>query len=182
MKKAGIILGIFFIVAALLVFFISTKISNKNEVKENNSTPIVSVDNENKKNNNDIQQSAVVEEQPTPQVVTQVETKVVEREVSSVKTIKDNDLSNLKSTHDVVTVISNKRILLIDENTSGSDKKTLTYCFDVLTPDNQSLVLFVTKSVYDNYKVQDRLKVSYDVYTNDSGIEFPLVSSVTSVD
>ena len=90
-------------------------------------------------------------------------------------------VTTLLKEEEVIAMISNKRIMLIDENPSGNDKKTLTYCFDVLTPDNSSLVLFVTKSVYDAYKVQDRLKVAYKVYVNDKGVQFPIVSLVTSV-
>ena len=57
----------------------------------------------------------------------------------------------------------------------------LTYCFDVLTPENESLILFVTNSVYTQYNVNDKLMVKYQVYQNDSGIKFPLVLSVSAV-
>jgi hypothetical protein len=71
--------------------------------------------------------------------------------------------------------------MMIDENTDSSEPKMLTYCFDVLTPENMKLTLFVTNVVYTQYNVGDMLKVNYQIYQNDKGIQFPLVLNVLSV-
>ena len=196
MKKVGIILGVFFIIVAVVIFLISSKVEET--PKTENGQPIEQVSTETttsdkKENvvtdkkkdtsNKETESSNPNNQQPVQQPVqqTQVVEKVVTKEISSVKTISENDLVNSKGSYEVIAYISNKRIMLIDENPSGSDKKTLSYCFDVLTPDNKTLVLFVTKSVYNNYNVQDKLKVNYEVFVNDIGIEFPIVSLVSEV-
>ena len=98
-----------------------------------------------------------------------------------VKTILEDGLGAPISEKEVIVYIANKRILLVDENVESTNPKMLTYRFDVLTPENESLILFVTNSVYTQYNVNDKLMVKYQVYQNDSGIKFPLVLSVSAV-
>ena len=194
MKKAGILIGLFFFVAAIVVFLLTNNAEESKKVDEvpTQQTQVVEQKQpeekvEENKNDKQVEKDKEVEKEenkePIQPVVQQpqVVEKVITKEVSSVMTISEGDLTTLLKEEEVIAMISNKRIMLIDENPSGNDKKTLTYCFDVLTPDNSSLVLFVTKSVYDAYKVQDRLKVAYKVYVNDKGVQFPIVSLVTSV-
>ena len=196
MKKVGIILGVFFIIVAVVIFMISSKVEDTPKTEDGQPIEQVSTETttgdkkENVVTDKDKGNSKVETEtqnpnnqQPVQQPVQQtpVVEKVVTKEVSAVKTISENDLVNPKGSYEVIAFISNKRIMLIDENPSGSDKKTLSYCFDVLTPDNKTLVLFVTKSVYNNYNVQDKLKVNYEVFVNDIGVEFPIVSLVSEV-
>lgn len=188
MKKAGILIGLFFFVAAIVVFLLTNNAEESKKVKENPTQQTQAVEQkqpeekkeENKKDKEVEKEKEVEPVQPIVQEPQVVE-KVITKEISSVMTISEGDLTTLLKEEEVIVMISNKRIMLIDENPGGNDKKTLTYCFDVLTPDNSSIVLFVTKSVYDTYKVQDRLKVAYKVYVNDKGVQFPIVSLVTSV-
>lgn len=200
MKKVGIILGVFFIIIAVVIFLITSKVEDTPKVDETQKVEQVGTENKTSdksktdnsqtdnsqtdksninKDNTEKTSDTPVTQQPIQQ--TQVVEKVVTKEVSAVKTISESDLVNSKGSYEVIAFISNKRILLIDENPSGKDKKTLSYCFDVLTPENDSLVLFVTKSVYASYKVQDKLKVNYEVFTNDIGVEFPIVSVVSDI-
>ena len=190
MKKVGILFGVLFIVAAIVVFFISSKAGSGEEVntetQQGTTQTQVGVTQENREDKKNEKNEAPVnnEQQPQQQVTapqTTVVEKVITKEISAVKTLSETDLINSKGSQEVIAFISNKRIMLIDENPDGTDKKTLTYCFDVLTPDNKSLVLFVTKTVYEAYKVEDKLKVNYEIFTNDLGVEFPIVSVVTDI-
>lgn len=183
MRKAGIILGVlFFVIAIVLFFFLSNVDKEKVNVNVDTNKNIT----ENIENKGDTPNSEVDVTETEPNEVTKpVETvveKVITKEISSIKTINDASLGESVSQLEVITVIANKRIILLDESPDTDNKKMLTYCFDVLTPNNTSLVLFVTKTVYDGYKIEDKLKVVYEVYKNDKGIEFPIVSSVSSVD
>lgn len=184
MKKAGLTVGItlsvIFIAIAVFIFIF---INREPKVEENqNQESIESVTSNKNVNQGAENTNSEVQEAPVAVQEPQVVEKVVTKEISGVKTISEGSLSNPSEIKDVITYISNKRILLIDEDTAGTGSKMLTYCFDVITPENKSLVLFVTKSVYDNYQTGDKLSVTYLTYTNDINVEFPIVLSVKSVD
>ena len=185
MKKAGIIVGLVFIIAAIVICLIAFRKPSEEVV---NNTEVIDTQN-NSTNNQNIENNQVVEPevtvpiqsepvvQPEPTVVE----KIITKEISGVKTISEGSLGMPISEKEVIVYISNKRILLVDENTESTNPKMLTYCFDVLTPENESLILFVTNSVYTQYNVNDKLMVKYQMYQNDNGIKFPLVLSVSAV-
>lgn len=194
MKKAGIVLGIFFIVIAILLCVFGLKFINKEESQEPNSGVTENISNS-EINQPSVEQQPVIEQSPAveqtpvveqPPVVEQSPTvdvveKVITKEVSGVMTIDETGLGEPISTKEVIVHITNKRIMMIDENTDSSEPKMLTYCFDVLTPESMKLTLFVTNVVYTQYNVGDMLKVNYQIYQNDKGIQFPLVLNVLSV-
>lgn len=183
MRKAGIILGVLFFIVAIVLFFFLSNV-DKEKANINVDKNITSVENKGDitKPGVDTKDNETDETSETPKPVETIVEKTITKEISSIKTINEGSLGVPVSQLEVITVISNKRVILLDESPDTDGKKMLTYCFDVLTPDNTSLVLFVTKTVYDGYKIEDKLKVVYDVYKNDKGVEFPIVSSVSSVD
>lgn len=198
MKKAGFIIGIMFFIVAILLCVFGLKMINKEEVPEVPNTEVVDNTQQsqqtqqpqvqpNGEGNQQVQQpteqpNQQQTQQPTQQQgTTTVVEKVVTKEVSGVMTIDENSLGTPIATKDVIVRIINKRVMMIDEDTDSKNPKMLTYCFDVLTPDNMQLTLFVTYSVYTLYNVADMLQVSYQIYTNDNGIQFPLVLNVTTV-
>lgn len=195
MKKAGIIIGVVFIIVAIIILVVGNKITMKtDEEVTNTSIEQKLVENEEKEikdenktenkteNKEEVEVDKPIVEQNIQPVVKEVVTQVVDKDNTSVKTINANALNNPSETKEVIAVISNKRILLIDEQVDAMDRKMLTYVFDVMTPDNSKMVVFVTKSVYDSYNVNDRLKVNFVTYKNDVGVEFPLVNYVSSVE
>lgn len=197
MKKAGIILGsLAFIIAIVLCIFVlknpnkdnnnnpdgssvNSNISDTNNPNENQNQP-VNNGNQNQGQNNQDQNIPPINTQPANTEPTVIE-KTVIKEISGVKTIEDSSLGNPVSEKSVVVRIINKRILLVDENTESMHPKMLTCCFDVLTPENNQIILFITQSVYNAYNINDLLTVKYNIYTNDKGIQFPLVIEVTGV-
>ncbi len=192
MRKAGIILGIVFIIVAIVVLIIGNKVTmDKGNVSENPVVEQEEIKNEDKKGNitDDNEKKEEKEEENKPvleqnlqPVVKEVVTQVIDKDNTSVKTINSTALGDSSEIKEVISVISNKRILLIDEQIDAKDRKMLTYVFDVMTPDNSKMVVFVTKSVYDTFNVNDRLKVNYVTYKNDIGVEFPLVNFVSAVE
>ena len=203
MKKAGFIIGIMFFIIAILLCVFGLKMINKEKVPEVPNTEVVDTTQQgqqtqqpqvqeqpNNEGNQQSQQSQQPTQQPNQQTqqqptqqqgTTTVVEKVITKEVSGVMTIDENSLGEPIATKDVIVRIINKRVMMIDEDTDSKNPKMLTYCFDVLTPDNMQLTLFVTHSVYTLYNVADMLQVSYQIYTNDNGIQFPLVLNVTTV-
>lgn len=189
MKKAGIIIGVLFFIVAILLCVFGLKMIEKDGTAETPNTEVVDTQQGQVVETPPVQeqqqpvQQEPVQQQPTQQQqgTTTVVEKVITKEISGVKTIDENALGEPIATKDVIVRIINKRVMLIDENTDSKDPKMLTYCFDVLTPDNMQLTLFVTQSVYTVYNVADMLQVSYQIYTNDNGIQFPLVLNVTTV-
>ena len=187
MKKAGIVVGLVFIIAAIVICLIAfRKPAEKTDIPD--SSQVSQVEESQPVQQEPVQQEPVqqevVQQEPVKQHPIVQETiveKVVTKEISGVKTILEDGLGAPISEKEVIVYIANKRILLVDENVESTNPKMLTYCFDVLTPENESLILFVTNSVYTQYNVNDKLMVKYQVYQNDSGIKFPLVLSVSAV-
>ena len=187
MKKAGIFLGIIFIVVAILLCVFGLKMIEKGpeqtEVIDNNQVV------ENQPVETPPVETPVIETPPveTPPVQTEVVEnttvveKVITKEISSVMTLDESQLGDPSLTKEAIVRIVNKRIMMIDEHTDSTAPKMLTYCFDVITPDNMQLTLFVTNSVYTVYNLGDMLQVQYNIYTNDKGIQFPLVLNVLAV-
>ena len=184
MKKAGIFLGVIFIVVAILLCVFGLRLIDKqpeqtpdSEVVQNEQTSPV--------------ETPVVETPPvvdTPPVVetppvenTTVVEKVITKEISAVMTLDESQLGEPVASKEAIARIVNKRIMMVDEQTDSTSPKMLTYCFDVMTPDNMQLTLFVTNSVYTVYNLGDMLQVNYNIYTNDKGIQFPLVLNVLAV-
>ena len=100
----------------------------------------------------------------------------------NVMSIPESELNSLESTHkNVITVISDKRLLMVDEDSDSKAPKILSCCFDLLCPDNTKITFFVNKTVYDSFNIGDRLVVDYTEYVNDNGIAFPLINSVDVV-
>ena len=182
MKKAGIVVGLVFIIAAIVICLIAfRKPAEKTDIPD--SSQVSQVEESQPVQQEPVQQEVVQQEpvQQQPIVQETIVEKVVTKEISGVKTILEDGLGAPISEKEVIVYIANKRILLVDENVESTNPKMLTYCFDVLTPENESLILFVTNSVYTQYNVNDKLMVKYQVYQNDSGIKFPLVLSVSAV-
>lgn len=191
MKKAGIFLGVIFIVVAILLCVFGLRIIDKEPVETPNSevveqtppvetpvvdTPVVEtppvVD-------TPIVDTPIVETPPVES--TTVVEKVITKEISSVMTLDESQLGEPIASKEAIARIVNKRIMMVDEHTDSTAPKMLTYCFDVMTPDNMQLTLFVTNSVYTVYNLGDMLQVNYNIYTNDKGIQFPLVLNVLAV-
>ena len=182
MKKAGIVVGLVFIIAAIVICLIAfRKPAEKTDIPD--SSQVSQVEESQPVQQEPVQEEVVQQEpvQQQPIVQETIVEKVVTKEISGVKTILEDGLGAPISEKEVIVYIANKRILLVDENVESTNPKMLTYCFDVLTPENESLILFVTNSVYTQYNVNDKLMVKYQVYQNDSGIKFPLVLSVSAV-
>lgn len=180
MKKSAFLwLGLFIAAASLVVFFLINPLEKKNKepvveskspVVENTVVPSVEPTVE-----------PIEEVTPAPVETPQVIEKIVTKEISAVKAISEDSLVNYpQQSFEEVAKITGKRLLLIDESVESKNSKMLTYCFD-LSVGNRSMLAFVTKSVYSKYNIGDSLNVSYIVYTNDIGTEFPIVLSLTDV-
>ena len=106
--------------------------------------------------------------------------KVEDKKKTSV--IEIDNISNQGKEYEEIVVISSKKLLLIDEAVGEKEGKSLAFVFNVMTDSNRVLKLFVTETVYEQFKVGDKLKVNYKIITNDVGTEFPLIKRVTTTD
>lgn len=179
MKKAGIIIGVLVIIVAVVLFGLSQVIEKKNAEKLTNVPNVKVTDNVKQENKEEpkVTQTPVVVEKPVEKIVE----KVVEKTISEVSTINKSTLGAPYLEKEEIVVIAGKRLLLIDEKYDSKESKMLTYCFDVLTPDNAKLVLFMTEKSYDSYNVGDKLMVKYNVYKNVNDVLFPVVLSVSAI-
>lgn len=194
-KKAGILFGITCIIITIVVFFFLGKVEKniensessskteqvetiKDTENEDNGEKVDTIENEKDKENQNTDITTPSVTQPP------VEKEIVIKEVSGVTTINESELSlNDKSdVKEVIVYIENKRLVLIDESIDTPNNKMLVYCFDTTSPNGEHLMLYMTKSAYDEYTVGDKLSVIYQVYTNNVGTKIPIVYAVNAVE
>lgn len=186
LKIAGTIIGITFFVGAIIVLLISRGSANRNKKEDDSKkNDIIEVVNTPSVNDDEIINNVLPQPTPTPEIQIVEKTVTVTKELSGVRTIAESALTNIiEEDKEYITVISNKRLVLIDENIEGENGKMLTYCFDMFgaPPDSLLLSMYVSKSNYDLFEVGQKVSVTYSVYANDAGIKFPVISSIVAVD
>lgn len=178
MKKPAIICLIFAcVVASVFVFFVLNPLEKKKNNPPVESVVPTAVVTAEPSIEPIVEQTVAPTVEPTPQVVE----KIITKEISAVKAISESSLVKYpQQSYEEVAKITGKRLLLIDESVESQNSKMLTYCFD-LSVGSRNMIAFVTKSVYSKYNIDDNLNISYIVYTNDIGIEFPIVLSLTDI-
>lgn len=184
-KKAGLIIGVLIILVALGLnwFFnkdgkevseIDIKQPNQTKVEEPVKQPVVQ---------QPIEQPQQVVQQPvvetTPQQVQNEPQQVVTK--SSLTEVDLTQLGNPVKEETEVVIISKKRVILLDSSPNSSSNKQLAYSLDLITGSNNQLNHFVSANTYEAFNVGDKLKLTYNVYRNVNGVEFPTIKSVELV-
>lgn len=185
-KKAGIIVGVLIILLALgLNWFFGKDTKKVSEIDINQPNeqviqePVIE---------SVVQQPVtppeVIEEQPvvqTPQVP--VNNTVHQQQTpTSMSEVDLTQLGNPIKEETEVVIISKKRVILLDSSPSSTTNKQLAYSLDLITGKNTQLNHFVSSTTYDAFNVGDKLKLTYNVYVNDNGVEFPTIMSVELVE
>lgn len=184
-KKAGLIIGVLIILVALGLnwFFnkdgkevseIDIKQPNQTKVEEPVKQPVVQ---------QPIEQPQQVVQQPvvetTPQQVQNEPQQVATK--SSLTEVDLTQLGNPVKEETEVVIISKKRVILLDSSPNSSSNKQLAYSLDLITGSNNQLNHFVSANTYEAFNVGDKLKLTYNVYRNVNGVEFPTIKSVELV-
>lgn len=176
MKRAGILVGGMIILLAIVLLVIGNMVEKRNVEKitnQNQTTEVVT----------EVLSTEQTTEQTTEVVVevtTESTTEYVEKETTKISEIDESSLKDLKVINkEEIAVISSKKLILLDTGVDSDIDKMLVYCFDLLTPGNLELNLYVTKTTYDSFNVGDKLTVNYDLYENNNGLNFPVINSAT---
>lgn len=185
-KKAGIILGVVIILVALGLNWFFNKDS-----KEVSDIDINQPNNE--QSQPPVQQP--VAQQPVEQPQNQAQQQVVQNTPQTVPTqqpqtnvstsLLEVDLTQLGSPvkqETEVVIISKKRVILLDSSPNSLEGKQLVYSLDLITGNNTQLNHFVSATTYEAFNVGDKLKLTYNVYENINGVQFPTISSVELVE
>lgn len=177
-EKAGIIAGIVCLILCVVVFTLVSKKTKEPEIVE--EPPVTQV--EEVQNAPETVESTQETQQPevttAPEVTTPVQETPKVVDTSNVIEIDEGTMGEPNNKFEILVRIAKKSILLLDRNPSGTDNKMLTYCFETFGPNGENLTVFITKSVYESYNVNDTLLVEYEVYRNANNIDFPIVVSV----
>ena len=173
-KKVGIITGVVLILIFIGVFVIAKTSAEKKEKDKNEPKNDVVQTQEPSQN---IQSEPEVKE-PEIQIVEKEVVKEVVKEITMIQDIEESSLPSNFTTTEVLVKIAKKGIMLLNHNPEGDDQKELVCYFKCYGPSGEDLDVFINKSVYDVYNVNDMLMVEYSTYTNAGGLTFPLVVSV----
>lgn len=180
MKKAGTIIGVLIFLLALGVYWITQHISNSGVVgviasptpvvassQPSNSTPTTSADSS----------TSTSTPQPKDTVIPQ-QTQATSTHVFS--TLSPSSLGQPYATNTEVMLVSDKTLVLLDSAYGTNQGKQLSYAVDLLYTGG-TLRLFLSQSAYNALSVGDKLKVSYAVYRNSAGVQFPVIQSVSEL-
>lgn len=173
MRKQAIIVGVFILLVALVVFRVYIKIENTAKVAE--KAEVVYVESE----------PTVVEKVVEKEVeVEKIVEKIVEVPAQIERdfyTLEASALSGDYQEYEKIMMISEKNILLVDTQVGSTEGKQVYPVVDVVGTGGDTLRLFFTQSVYDALNVGDNLKIVYKSYTNSAGVKFPVVVSAQKV-
>lgn len=198
-KKAGIVIGIVFVVIAIVIYRIGSSKNGDNEVavKVPETTTVVSQVHE------EVQKPAVKDDPPvtvdttivssnsgtsdstnTQPVQTPIKdvntvevhgyTKPVEKE-TKITEVEPEGLGKHGGVKEEVMRVSKKSLLLLDRGVGTDTDKQLIYTLDVTGTSNNVLTLYLNKKAYDGVVVGEQLVVRYVLYTNSSGVKFPVI-------
>lgn len=185
-KKAGIVVGVLIILVALgLNWFYGDKDKkvseidinqpNKVEIQEPVKEPVVQ---------EPVEPPKVIVQQPVVQTPPPV-VQNTELQTQTPTAMTEVDLTQLgdpiKQDNEVV-IISKKRVILLDSSPNSVTGKQLAYSLDLITGNNTQLNHFVSSTTYDAFNVGDKLKLTYNIYVNANGVEFPTIMSVELVE
>lgn len=180
-EKAGIVVGCLFIILALLTYWM---FGNKPEEK----TPVTKLVPE-------VTETAKPTTKPTlppsPTEGAAPITKVEPVQSSGVLSTTvfsefpadtlEKELGEPIITNAEVMVVTNRKVTLLDYNagTGTTDGKQLSYSLTLLSADNsRTLTAFMNASAFSGIAVGERLTVTYHIYKNANGVEFPLIVSI----
>jgi hypothetical protein len=177
-KKAGIIVGIAFIIVACIVYWLVGNITkNKGEGVNTPSpssfstpTPTIAIP---------VTQQTQTE---PPKTSTDIPVKVPVKEIPEgsqvFKELDEVALGEPTTTREEIMVVAKKKVVLLDSNFGAKEGKQLVYTVDLLGNNNSTrLSLYLNKTAYDGVTIGDRLQVKYSVFSNDVGVQFPVVIS-----
>lgn len=183
-KKAGILVGMVFIILVLVLNWMFNGNSETDTKAEGTKQPSAySVNQDNTvKDEADKVPSTPVEEKP-PTSVQQVETfdstKGEKKKVF--KEIEVSDLGKPVISRTEVMVVSKKKVIVLDGDAESSEGKQLVYAVDLLTGD-ETLSLYINGVTFEQLRVGDKLKVVYNVHKNDANVDFPVIMSVDRIE
>lgn len=196
MKKNGIIVGIVLFIIALVVYWLATSIGgDKEEVEKPTATVTQKVDKptgkptEPQKVENNTQQGQEGKEQQTnlepvttqtPVQQVQPPTTTPQKTPSTFFKISDGDMGLPTGQFTEKMKTAKKNVTVLDYSPGTPTGKQMVYTVD-LQGEKRDITIFVNGEVYYGLVIGRELSVTYSIYTNDSGIEFPVVDSVLEV-
>jgi lipopolysaccharide export system protein LptC len=176
-KKAGIIVGIALIAVACIIYWL---VGNKTKKGEGVNTPSPSsVSTPAPKVTSTSTQQTPIEPSKTP-TVTPAQVAVSEIPVGSqvFQELDEVSLGLPTITSEEIMVVAKKKVILLDSNYGAKEGKQLVYSADLLGNNNNTrLSLYLNKTAYDGIAIGDRLQVKYSVFSNNVGVQFPVVIS-----
>lgn len=192
-KKHGIIVGVTILIVALAITIISSMLNKKEKVEDMDKQPSLSVSQDagstnsgevkpnNSSNkvevNNEV--NNVVEEDVTKPVEGVNSNNADVGSSTSIFEVAEDIVSNPTEVLNEIMLVSSKKVLLLDLDVNSNTNKQMVYVIDMLSADGKKVSLYVNGVVYEDIKVGDTLNIHYNKYVNKNGVEIPLVLQAT---
>lgn len=185
--KAGVVVGVAIILLALAIFWIANGV-NKDKEGENTASKAV----ESSEKAEGVSKATTSEEKPAtsqkkteeskPSKVQETPSKVATSASNGntsagehvFSTIDYDDMGEPVKNRTEIMVISNKKVVLMDSSYGTTEGKQLVYAVDLLYGEGV-MTLYMNGQSFEELKVGDKLKVEYDMYTNNKGVLFPVI-------
>lgn len=178
-KRAGIVVGLSIIALACVIYWIGNNISDRgtssntvdNKPKEQQTT----IENEDKSLDPvKVSENTTSKENNSKEVNGEDDSN--SPLISSMARIDADRLGNPFRNETEVMVVSSKDLVAFEKENDGQ----LVYLVTLLG--KKKITLFLSSVGYKNLEVGDKVKVSYEVYKNSAGVEFPLLISAEKVE
>ena len=206
-KKHGIVLGATVIVVAIVIWWFATGIINKNSNSNSNKTSankttVTNTNNSNSNSNSSNKDTVITDKKEQNRNNSSTNSNENKTSVSKNETVNTSDDANVNDSYLTMTVIdesslgaplekqeivlvSNKKLLLCNySNASGEQvlsNNQLYYVVDVITNSNDKMSLFLNESAYNLISIGSKLNITYKVYSNDAGLEFPVLVDAKAI-
>ena len=177
MAKAGWIVGITFVILACVIYWFTSGYEKEGEKtpsfssEQGSSVPV---------NNEPIEETPIEE----PSSTDIVEVDIVEPIEEPQQVFMELDVSQIgepvvRKTE--LMQVAEKNVVLLDGNAGGLDSKQMVYALKLSYGSGKTMSIFLNGVAYASLEVGDKLKVEYDLYSNDAGVTFPIIISADLV-
>ncbi len=98
-------------------------------------------------------------------------------EKTAITVLNEGDLG--KPSQDIMApmVVIAKNVVLLDQDQTQSTGKQLVYMLNLTGGSTLKLSLYVNGTAYNGLEIGDKLNITYKVYKNKEGVQFPIVVS-----
>lgn len=177
MRKAGIFIGVLFLVAAVLIYWVTSG-SSKPANPSVQAKAVTTVSSSKSSANPEPVVKATPSSSSTSSANESTQEVSAPNSSGSFVSISPSSLGKPVNTTTEIMVVSKKKVLVLTKEINGTKTLQLAYALDLLYSQGY-LTFFLSGDDFATISVGQKLKVTYAEYQNASGVLFPVILKVS---